>query len=688
MCGIAGILDPRGVSLDEVRRMADAIAHRGPDDATHHIEDGLGFGFRRLAIIDLVTGAQPIANEDGSVRVMLNGEIYNYRELRQDLERRGHRFRTVSDTEVLVHLYEERGPELVHDLHGMFAIAIWDRSRRRLLLARDHLGQKPLFWARRGGRLLFASEIKSILAVEPGFREVDPRALDEYLTLRVISDPRSMFAGIHKLPPAHVLTTDGSEPAVRRYWDLRFEPKRVRSEEEALAELDQRLRDTVRGHLVSDVPLGAFLSGGVDSGLIAAVASQVAGEPPPTFSASVAYRGFDEAPTAARVATRLGSRHHEFTIDGDLVSLLPTLVHHLDEPSDPLSVCIYHLARETRREVKVALGGDGGDERFGGYDRYYGIDYVRRYARLPGHLRHHVLRRILDLAPQGFWYKSFGHRLRWMHELAEVDGGRRYARALGYFYFTPRHRDALYTDRFGSLLGDFDSEAAVVAWYEDDTHVKADLDRMLLADSMVREPNHPVMILDRMTMAHGLEARSPFLDHRLAEFAATLPVDLKVRGRRRRYLQLRLAERYLPADVLRRPKQGFASGLPYMMATQFRILFDHFLRDAHLVGAGYLRGDAIVSLLEEHLAGRVDHGHRLWLLLNAEVWHRVRIEEAGAADLEEEIGTLLRRERAARTASPPSGPGPTPRPGSPAPPESLRAPSREGLLAVPPRSSG
>ncbi|MGH7557118.1 MAG: asparagine synthase (glutamine-hydrolyzing) [Gemmatimonadota bacterium] len=655
MCGIAGIVDPRGVSADEVRRMADAIAHRGPDDATVHVEDGVGFGFRRLAIIDLVTGRQPIPNEDGSVQVMLNGEIYNYRELRPGLEERGHLFRTRSDTEVIVHLYEERGADLVHALRGMFAIAVWDSRRRRLLLARDHLGQKPLFWARQGERLLFASEIKAILAVAPGLAEVDPRALDEYLTLRVIADPRTMFAGIHKLPPAHLMSWENGEPSIRRWWDLRFEPKPALSEEDALERLDEVVRESVGAHLVSDVPLGSFLSGGIDSGIVAAVAQSLTGEPLKTFSGSVPYRGFDEAPAAAAVARHCGTRHFEYRIGGDIIGLLPTLVHHLDEPSDPLSACMYHLARETRREVKVALGGDGGDERFGGYDRYYALYYVARYARLPAALREKVLRRILDLAPDGYWYKSLSHRLRWVDDLARVEGGRRYARALSYFYFTPRLREGLYTDRFRALVDGFDSEGSIVAWYEDDARVKEDLDRMLLADSMVREPNHPVMILDRMTMAHGLEARSPFLDYRLAEFAATLSTSLKVRGRQRRYLQMRLAERYLPAEVLSRPKQGFNSGLPYMMARQFRDLFQHYLTGAHLVEAGYLRPNAIRDLLVSHLGGRSDHGNRLWLLLNAELWHRIRIEGIPVADLEAEITSLLGRDSAETTPGRPAG---------------------------------
>ncbi len=640
MCGIAGILDPGGVDRGDVQRMSDALAHRGPDDATVHVEPGFGFGFRRLAIIDLVTGRQPIWNEDESVWVVLNGEIYNYRELQGRLVARGHRFRTVSDTEVLVHLYEERGAELVEELRGMFAFAIWDRRRRRLLLARDHLGQKPMYWAQQGSRLLFASEIKAILAVAPQLRQVNPVALHQYFTLRIIADPRSMFAGVQKLPPAHVLEAAEGTVTQRRYWQLRYEPKRAVSEVAALAALDDMLRETVRLHMVSDVPVGAFLSGGIDSTLIAAVMCTVSRQPFKTFSVAVPYRNFNEAPAARLVAERYRTEHHEREVDASIVTLLPTLVYHLDEPSDPLSACMYDLAALASREVKVALGGDGGDELFGGYDRYYGNHYIRYYAMLPRAIRRPVAQRILDWAPDGFWYKSLAHRIRWLEEVAEVEDARRYARSLSYSYFTPRHRAELYSEAFGALAHG-DPEAAVMCW-QDDAHVKDALDQMLLADSMVRLPNHSVMILDRLTMAHGLEARSPFLDHRLAEFAATLPVRLKVRGRRRRLLQMRLAERYLPAEVLQRPKQGFSSALPYLMAPQFRALFDHFLPRSQLVEAGFLRHEGIESLLEEHLGRRVDHGNRLWLLLNAEIWYRIHIEQVAVAPLQGEIEDVLR----------------------------------------------
>jgi asparagine synthase (glutamine-hydrolysing) len=641
MCGFVGVLDARGVAAGDVEVMSRAIAHRGPDDATVHVEPGFGLGFRRLSIIDLAGGRQPIPNEDESIWVVLNGEIYNYQPLRERLLARGHRFRTRSDTEVLVHLYEEYGADLVRELRGMFAFAIWDRRRRRLLVARDHLGQKPLFWTRVGPRFYCASEIKAILAVAPGLRAVNPIALDEYLSLRVIADDRTMFPQVHKLPAAHLLEASEAGVTIRRYWDLRYEPKQQLTEAEALEALDAQLREAVRLHLVADVPVGAFLSGGVDSGLVVAAARAVSNAPVETFSVSLPYGRFDEGPAARAVAERYGTIHHADTIGGDLLGLLPSLVYHLDEPSDPLSACVYHLSALARRSVKVAMGGDGGDELFGGYDRYYGTLYVRHYAALPAMLRQHVVRRILDLAPDGFWYKSLTHQIRWMDELAQVWGGRRYARSLSYAYFTPARRTELYTEQFRARVAAFDAEASLIRWH-DHAAVKEAVDRMLLADSMVRLPNHSVMILDRMSMAHGLEARSPFLDHELAQFAATLPVALKLRGRRRRYLQMRLAERYIPADVLRRPKQGFSSALPYLMREQFRTAFSHYLRDARLVQAGYLRAPVIETMLNQHLRGRTDHGNRLWLLFNAEMWYRVHIEEQAIGDLTAELQACLR----------------------------------------------
>lgn len=624
MCGICGSIAPQPLDAGMIQRMSDSLAHRGPDDAGIHLEGTVGLGHRRLSIIDLNGGRQPIHNEDGSIWIVFNGEIYNYRELRARLEDR-HQFATASDTEVIVHLYEEMGERCVEELRGMFAFAIWDRRNGALLLARDHLGQKPLYYAYRGGRLSFASEIKALLAADPALREVDPSSLHQYLSLRLIAPPRSMFRHIHKLPPAHTLTFQNGQIRLRRYWELPYEPKLEMGEEELIDALEERMLETVRAHLVSDVPVGAFLSGGLDSSLVVAMMSKVSSGPVKTFSVGVPYEQYSELPYARLVAERYGTEHFEEVIDISLLDVLPDLVWHLDEPSDPLSACMYYISRMARREVKVVLGGDGGDELFGGYDRYYGNRYVDYYAQVPASIRRHVLGPLWAQMPDGFWYKSLSHQLKWMHHLSFSQGGRRYARSLNYFYFNERFQQSLYGPRLRSQLNGFDPLEPIEAFFNG-AQASDPLDRMLYADSMIRLPDHPVMILDRMTMAHGLEARAPFLDHRLAEFAARIPARFKVRGRTLRYIQTRLAERYLPPELLRRDKQGFSSALPYLLADEFRYLFNTFLERPHLVEEGYLEDAPIREMLHEHLSGQMDHGNRLWLLCNAEVWYRMKIE--------------------------------------------------------------
>jgi len=599
----------------------------------------VALGFRRLSIIAPDAGRQPLSNEDRSVWTVMNGEIYNYRELRSELKGRGHVFRTGSDAEVLVHLYEEHGDRLTSRLRGMFAFAIWDRNRARLLLARDHFGQKPLFWAWDRARLLFASEIKAILAAAPRFRTVDPAALHEYFSYRIISDPRSMFAGVNKLPPGHVLTASAGEHRIERYWNLRFEPKASFSEDEALARLDGLVRESVRYHMVSDVPVGSFLSGGLDSGIVTAIASDLQKGALPTFTASVPHSRFDEAPVARDMSARFGTEHHEAVVGADALDLLPEVVQHMDEPSDALGVGIYRLASLVREQVKVVLGGDGGDEIFGGYDRYAGVPFVRYYAMLPRAMRKALARRWTERPAEERWYKSVSNRIRWMDHLADEDEGRRYARSLNYFYFTPEHVEALYTEDFRAAVSGSSPGEAIVRWYEEGGADRM-LDRMLLSDCMVRLPNHPLMILDRMTMAHGVEARSPFLDVPLAEFMASLPTRMKVRGGRRRYLQMKLARRYLPASVLSRPKQGFTSGLPYLAGREIEMLLSHFLSSSSMVEAGYLRRPPVEAMLREHLSGRRDHANRLWLLLNAELWYRIHIDGHHAVELREEIRDL------------------------------------------------
>lgn len=638
MCGIAGIIGGRHADGAAMAGMLDALRHRGPDDQDVHVGRGATFGHRRLSIIDLEGGRQPILNEDGTRWIVCNGEIYNYQELMQELEAKGHRFRTRSDSETVLHLYEEMGEACLDRLRGMFAFAIWDETEQKLFAARDHLGQKPLFYRHRGDELAFASEIKALLTLEPGAPQPDLEALHQYLALRIVAPPLTMFAGISKLPPAHCLSfSKAGGLRIRRYWDLSYEPKHAGSEAELLEALEAKLVESVRLHLVSDVPVGAFVSGGLDSTLVLALArSHAATGRMPTFTIGLPYGAYDEAPFARMVAERYGTEHHEETLVPSLVANLPDLIHYLDEPSDPLSVCSLLISRMASRHVKVVLGGDGGDELFGGYDRYYGNLYAGYYGMLPEPLRRLALGPLLRLVPDGSWYKSAGHQMKWLHQASFLAGGERYARSLGYFYFTPELAAQAFGPAMRSSAAHFDPYAAIRTAYEE-APASHPVDRMLYADSRIRLPDHPVMILDRTSMAHGLEARAPFMDHEVAGFAARLPVSLKVRWRTLRYAQRRLCERYLPPEVLARKKQGFSSALPYLLKDEYRLLFDRFLHDSWLGRDGYLVPGCIEGMLRQHAAGEADHGNRLWLLLNAEAWYRMKICGQSREELAETI---------------------------------------------------
>ena len=637
MCGICGISSAKKIDETAIKRMNDAICHRGPDDQGIYLntEKTVGLAHRRLSIIDLSGGRQPMANEDGMVWITFNGEIYNYRELKTRLEK-NHAFTTQSDTEVILHLYEEEGENCVSFLRGMFAFAIYDVRYEKLFLARDHLGQKPLYYYHQGAEFAFASEIKALISWKPELRELDNEALYEYLTIRIITPPRSMFKKIRKLAPAHHLTLTGGKVRIQRYWNLRYEPKLSLGLGDLLDGLEQEIETALKYHLVSDVPVGAFLSGGLDSSLIVAMMSKVVGDNVKTFSGDVPYGNFSEIDYANIVAKKYRTDHHILTVKPSLVHSLPDLVWHLDEPSDPLSVCMFHIAKLAREKVKVVLGGDGGDELFGGYDRYYGNVLVDYYAMLPETLRSAVLGRLLKIMPEGFWYRSYSHQLRWIHQMSFHQKAERYAKSLSYFYFSDGYKKKIYTDQFQKRIGMFDPEESIKKYYNAENAVDV-IDRMLYADSMTRMPDHPNMILDRMTMAHGLEARSPFLDHKLAEFCAAIPAKYKVKGVRRRYIEVELAKKFLPTELVKKKKQGFSSPLTYLLADEFKVLYRTFLTESSMVRDGYLNRSAIESLLTEHLGGKTDHGNRLWLLCNAEVWYRMYIEGA----TKESISNLL-----------------------------------------------
>ena len=635
MCGICGEWNGAGVAEHTLQRMNAALRHRGPDDEGMALRGEAGIAMRRLSIIDVAGGQQPIANEDNSAWVVFNGAIYNFKELRADLEARGHVFSTASDTEVILHQYEEDGPDCVDKLRGMFAFAIWDARRRRLLLARDRFGQKPLFYHFDGKRLLFGSEIKAVLAGLHATPGLDLASLDDYLSLRFVPSPATMFENVRKLPPGHTLVLDASEvrpdggngaaPSidVRRYWQLDYLPKLQISEDEAVEQVRARVLEAIELHLVADVPVGAFLSGGMDSSLVVAAMAR-AGEKgfPSTFSIGVAEQDFNELPYARQVAECCHTDHHEEVVWPDLVQLLPKMVYHLDEPSDPIAACMYHASALAARHTKVVVTGDGGDELFAGFDRYFGFRWVGIYAALPAPLRRVMLGPLLGTLPDGGSYKNLTQKLRWLHELSFHEGGRRYAEATLFFRFGEGGKAGLYSSDVAARLTDRDPTACIVEAFEG-AEAADDLDRMLYADVVTRLPEHSLMLSDRMTMAHSLEGRSPFLDHLLAEYVATLPAGLKAKGRHLKYLMRRVSEGLLPREILDRPKQGFMFPLAYWMKGPLVPVLEDLLSHSAVVEAGIFRPAAIEQLLAEHVAGKSDHHVRLWMILNVEIWYRL-----------------------------------------------------------------
>ncbi len=631
MCGIAGQVrrDDGLVDARVLDRMCAAIVHRGPDSRGAHIDGVVGLGIQRLRVIDLATGDQPVYNEDRSVVVVMNGEIYNFRDLRDRLERSGHRFSTQSDTEVIVHLYEEQGPALVHALAGMFAFAVWDARRRRLLLARDRVGKKPLYYSLRSGALSFASELHALLHDPEVPRDIDYRALDAYLAYRYVPAPFSAFAAVRKLPPAHTLVLDADGPAeLRRYWQLDFGRKRrFSSEAEAAEEIRDALTAAVRRRMVSDVPLGAFLSGGVDSSAVVAAMAASDARPVKTFSIGFASAELDELPLARSVARRFGTDHHEQVVEPAALEVLPALVRHHGEPfGDATSIPTYYLARMTREHVTVALNGDGGDETFAGYSRYVANMAAHRLDVLPRAVRVSASR-ALRLVPRSGRVNTWTSRLRRIGETLPLDVA---ARHIAYMtHLQGLRRDRLYSPEFRRLVEPSLVDNVVRRQWEESTG-DALLDRLLYTDTMTYLPDDLLAKVDIAAMACSLEARSPFLDHEFMEFAASLPTSLKVRGAEKK-VGLRMALRgWVPDEILDAPKRGFQPPL----ADWFRGHLREFSRDVLLEdrarGRGYFDAGFVQRMLDDHARGSADHSQGIWTLLVFELWHRQFIDAAPA----------------------------------------------------------
>jgi asparagine synthase (glutamine-hydrolysing) len=631
MCGISGWanLDPRtppaAGSEELLRSMCDRMIHRGPDSEGYLIDDGIALGMRRLAIIDLLTGEQPTFNEDHSIAVVLNGELYNYRELRADLETRGHTFRSASDTEILPHLYEEYGDQMVQHLNGMFAFALWDERRRRLFIARDRFGEKPLYWGIFDRTLLFASEPKVMLAHPAVSTKLNLNALRQYLSFDYVPAPLSIYEGISKLPAAHTLTLEDGQVKVERYWRLSYETKQpVPSVADAAEQLRELLADAVRMRLVSDVPLGVLLSGGIDSSVVAALAVRAASETVKTFSIGFSEASFDESQYARRVAHFLGTDHHEERFSASLAaSLVSEIGAWMDEPmSDPSLVPTYLLSRFTRKHVTVALGGDGGDEIFAGYPMYFGHRMAGVYDRLPGFVRRGVVEPMVNLLPVKTKNLSLDYRARRFITASHYDHVARHHIWFG--SFAPHDQELLLTDDVKRA-----SESDV---YRDARRLFAECDSQNLiecmqsVDSQLYLAEDILTKVDRASMAVSLEVRAPYLDPRVAEFAASLPPHYKLHGYTSKYILKRASKGLVPPFVWRRGKKGFGVPFAKWLKSELRPLAHDLLSPERLRQSGLFNPEYVAQLQDEHERGVANHRKLLWTLLTFELWRESFVE--------------------------------------------------------------
>ena len=620
MCGIVGIVRNDGKAIDEqlLSRMCEAIRHRGPDEDGFYVNGSVGLAMRRLAIIDLKGGQQPIHNQDRSSWIVFNGEIYNYLELREKLEKLGHIFYTNSDTEAIVHAYDQFGADCPNHLRGMFAFAIWNERTQELFLARDRVGKKPLLYAEVNGKLIFGSEFSALLLHPDISRDIEPEALDYYLSFMCIPAPLTAYRAIRKLEPGHWLRWRNGNIETQRYWQPDFTKKIDIGEEEAGERTIEILREAVRVRLMSEVPLGAFLSGGIDSSAVVALMSQESTERVKTFSIGFDEQDFSELHHARRVAEHVGADHHEFIVRPDAVEVLPLLVEHYGEPyADSSAVPTYYVAKETRKHVTVALNGDGGDESFAGYERYAAMGITEKYRKVPSLLRESLIRRAVDLIPTDATKRS---RIKSAQRLLAVVDRPKTGRYMHWMStFNDETKQPLYTDSFRQQIMSADATGILETWFKRANGIGV-VDAMLLTDQMTYLPNDLLVKVDIATMAVSLEARSPFLDHHVIEFAASLPQNLKLRGLTGKYLLKKVLRKLLPSENLDRRKMGF--GVP--VGHWFRGKMQPFLREVLLsekaLGRGLFKPEAVKQLVELHTRAERDYSAQLWTLLMLELW--------------------------------------------------------------------
>ncbi|MBU2677983.1 MAG: asparagine synthase (glutamine-hydrolyzing) [Gammaproteobacteria bacterium] len=640
MSGIFGKLGGGPDSRSELLRMSSALTHRGPDDRGIHVNDAIALGCTLLRTRGPSESPQPTLSEDGNFLAILDGAIYNGDELRAELERSGRDFRLNSDAELITHLYALDGDDFVKRLRGHFAFAIWDTREKRLVLGRDHLGQKPLFYCETPAGLYFASEMRSLLTVLGSAPQMDFESLDFYLSMRFVPGSGTMLRGIKKVPPAHLMTVSNGSTTFSRFWALSFGKKLLLSHDDYIDGLAEKFQNSVESHMAIE-RTGAFLSGGLDSSLIVAAAARSTKRPIPTFSIGFAEKEFDEIPYARVISREFGTEQHETLAKPDLIRNLPEIIHGLGEPSDPVAGSFFAASRLAAKHVKIALGGDGGNELFAGCDRYRGVLLANYYSMIPSPLRNAVIAPLLRLMPSSFGYDSLKIKLKWFERIARTDGvGERLAEAVAFFRFNENEKRLLVRDSARKNVSPGSAATAISdRFYESDA--EDPIERMQYADYCTRLPEHLLMLVDRMGMANSLEIRSPLVDKELVEFMARLPVNMKVRGQKSRYIWYKLAERQLPLEIAKRKKRGFRFPLANWFATQLNPFLHRVVDESLLAADGIFDQEYMFTVLTEHRQRDHDHSWKIWMLLNLEVWYRLTIADSSLEHTQQWIERLL-----------------------------------------------
>ena len=622
MCGICGIVDLKNslpITEDELNAMCKTIEHRGPDGSRTIIRDSVGFGHTRLSVIDKETGWQPIENEDGSIFVIFNGEIYNFQSLRSELIKLGHTFKTASDTEVIVHAYEQYGLKFVNRLDGMFALAIWDDPHNRLLLARDRFGKKPLFYTKNGERLSFASEVKTLIDTKQVNREVDPVAISSYLTYGYVPDPMSIFTGIFKLPPANLLVFDNFGLQIQQYWELNKTIDDSITMQEAATETRRLSDKAIASRLVSDVPLGFFLSGGLDSSIVVGSAAMTTKSRLKTFTIGFEEDSYSELEYARSIAQLFGTEHEEFIVTADILDDLETIIQFADEPfADSSMIPMYYLARQTREHVTVALSGDGGDEIFGGYDRYVGLELATKYHRVPRVLRKRLIGPLLGMIPES---PEKRNNLRRLKRLAHPSTETAEQWYMGWMQqFRVQSHQIAYTMNFKEAIaakgGSVDHMATAFKSFDNPTTVKS----AQWVDAKTYLPGDLMVKTDRMSMAHGLEVRSPFLDHNLSEFTSKIPDQYTIKGMSGKQILKQAYSDLIPDKISKRPKAGFTVPVREWLNGSLRNFTHELLLAKDSEIHKVIKPEFIGLMLKQHHARKRDHSVRLWNLICLEIW--------------------------------------------------------------------